>query len=88
MKTGAAGKIKVQYIQAGDTKAVSNSGATEIAVGYDYKLDKVSSTYVAYSSVSNDTNAAYVMGNGHDQKYTTATGENVSALSAGYIIKF
>ncbi len=88
MKTSAAGKIKVQYIQAGDTKAISNSGATEIAVGYDYKLDKISSTYVAYSSVSNDTNSAYVMGNGHDQKYTTAMGKNVSALSAGYIIKF
>jgi len=88
MNAGATGKIKLQYIKAGDTDAVNDSGATEIAAGYDYKLDKISSTYIAYSTVSNDKNAAYVMGNGHDQKYTTATGENVSAISAGYIIKF
>lgn len=82
------GKVKVQYIQAGDNDAVSDSGATETVVGYDYKLAKNSKTYVAYSVVSNDMNASYLMGNGHDQKYTTATGEDVSALSAGYIISF
>ena len=86
-KTGN-GKVKLQYIQAGDTDATSASGATEVAVGYDYKLDKNSSTYIAYSSVSNDKNASYVMGNGHDQKYTTTAGENINALSAGYIYSF
>ena len=41
-----------------------------------------------YSKVSNDANAAYVIGNGHDQKYTTATGQDVSAISVGYIYSF
>jgi len=86
-KTGG-GKVKLQYIKAGDNDATSDSGASEMAVGYDYKLDKNSKAYIAYSSVNNDTNASYLMGNGHDQKYTTASGENVSALSVGYIISF
>jgi predicted porin len=87
-KLSGEGKVKLQYIQAGDNDAVSDSGATQTVVGYDYKLDKNATTYVAYSAVSNDTNAAYLIGNGHDQKYSTATGEDVSAISAGYIISF
>jgi predicted porin len=88
INAGANGAVKFEYIVADDTDATSNSGATETAVGYDYKLDKHSSTYIMYSVVSNDTNATYLIGNGHDQKYTTAAGQDVSAVSVGYMISF
>lgn len=82
-----AGKVKLQYINAKESDA-KNDGANEVAVGYDYKLDKHSSTYIAYSKISNDANAAYFMGAGHDQKYTTAPDQDVSAFSVGYIYSF
>ena len=82
------GKIKLQYVKAGDTDASTASGANEIAVGYDYKLAKNSSTYVMYSKISNDANASYAIGNGHDQQYLTASGKDVSAISVGYIYSF
>lgn len=86
-KTGD-GKIKLQYVKAGDNDAVSSSGANEVAAGYDYKLDKNSSTYIMYSKVSNETNAQYIIGNGHDQKYLTTAGQDVSAVSVGYTYSF
>jgi predicted porin len=82
------GKVKLQYIKAGDTDAGSDTGATEVALGYDMKLAKNASAYVAYSKISNDANASYVMGNGHDQKYTTTAGQDVSAVSLGFIYSF
>ena len=88
MNTGINGKIKLQYAKAGDTDASTASGANEIAVGYDHKLAKNSSTYIMYSKVSNDANASYAIGNGHDQQYITATGQDVSAVSVGYIYSF
>ena len=89
IKAGA-GKVKLQYVKAGDNDASSNSGANEVAVGYAMKLDKNASTYIMYSKVSNDANAAYGINGGHDSdKYTVgAAGQDVSAISLGYIYKF
>jgi len=76
-------------VKAGDNDAASNTGATSVAIGYDYKLAKNSSTYIMYSKVSNDTGATYGIGGGHDSdKYTTATGTDVSAISVGYKYSF
>lgn len=87
-KTGAKGAVKLEYNIADNTDAGNDTGATETAVGYSYKLDKHSSTYVMYSVISNDNNAQYIIGNGHDQKYTSAVGQDVSAISVGYEISF
>jgi predicted porin len=89
-KTGDKGKVKLQYVKAGDNDVTSDTGANNIAVGYDYKLDKQSATYIMYSKVSNDANASYGIGGGHDSdKYTVgAPGQDVSAISIGYIYKF
>lgn len=89
-KAGENGKVKVQYLVADDSEATSDSGASNIAVGYDHKLDKNSTVYAMYSSVSNDTNASFGIGGGHDSdKYAVgAAGQDVSAISLGYIYKF
>ena len=90
IKAGENGKVKVQYLIADDNDATNGSGADNIAVGYDHKLDKSSTVYVMYSSVSNDTNASFGIGGGHDSdKYSVgAAGQDVSAISLGYIYKF
>jgi predicted porin len=90
IKAGENGKVKVQYLVADDNDATTDSGATNIAVGYDHKLDKSSTVYVMYSSVSNDTNASFGIGGGHDSdKYSVgAAGQDVSAISLGYIYSF
>lgn len=87
-KAGEKGAIKLEYNIADKTDAGDNTGATESAIAYSYKIDKHSSTYVAYSLISNDSNAQYIIGNGHDQKYTSAIGQDVSAFSVGYMISF
>lgn len=89
-KTGSNGKVKLQYVTADDNDATSDSGATNIAVGYDHKLDKNSTVYIMYSSVDNDTNASFDIAGGHDSdKYSGGTnGDDISAISLGYVYKF
>ena len=84
----AGGDVKVQYVKGDDVDGTSDSGANQVSVGYAAKLAKNSSYYVMYSKLSNDTNASYLMGNGHDQKYTTATGKDLSAFSVGFTYSF
>jgi predicted porin len=82
------GDVKVQYVKAGDLDGTTATGANQVSIGYGAKLAKNSSYYVMYSKISNDDNVAYLMGNGHDQKYTTATGKDLSAFSVGYTYSF
>jgi predicted porin len=86
------GSVILQYMKAGASAATGGAdGASQITVGYSYPLAKNSNVYVMYDSVSNDTNANYGIGNGHDLAYANDAGfpgKNVSAVSAGYIYKF
>lgn len=94
-KAGANGAVKLEYNVADKSDiANANDGASETAIGYSYKLGKHSSTYVMYSTISNDNGnsgvngAGYFIGNGHDQKYWSAPGQDVSSFSVGYIVSF
>ncbi len=89
-KAGANGKVKLQYVTADDNDASNDSGASNISVGYDHKLDKNSTIYLMYSAVDNDTNASFDIAGGHDSdKYSGGTnGDDISAISLGYIYKF
>ncbi len=82
------GDVKLQYVKADDVTGVDASGANQVSIGYGAKLAKNSTYYVMYSKLSNDTNASYLMGNGHDQKYTTDTGKDLSAFSVGFTYSF
>jgi len=86
--------IKAQYSKAGEstTSGVTNagSGATMIAVGYDYSLSKKAGLYVAYAVVNNDSAATYVVDNyGHGGNSTApAAGEDPSGISVGITYDF
>lgn len=84
---GGPGAVKLQYMKA-EKSSAGNDGANQITVGYDYKLAKNASAYIMYDKVSNDPNAQYFIGAGHDQHYTTVAGKDVSAISVGYVYKF
>jgi len=90
IKVAGDGAVKVQYTKAKDDDAASATGANNIAVGYEMKLAKNASAYLMYSKVSNDANASYGIGGGHDSdKYTVgAAGQDVSAISLGYKYSF
>ena len=51
--------IKLAYTRAGDVQATTNTGAKQWAVGYDHSLSKRTTLYALYTSVNNDTTAAY-----------------------------
>jgi len=82
------GDVKLQYVKADDVDGTTATGANQVSVGYSAKLARNSSYYVMYSKISNDANIAYLMGNGHDQKYTTADGQDLSAFSVGFTYSF
>jgi len=85
--------IKAQYSNAGASTtggaANAGSGATMIAVGYDYSLSKEAGLYVAYAVVKNDNAAKYVVDNyGHGGKSNPVAGEDPSGLSVGITYDF
>ena len=47
------------YTRAGSTSNISNSGATQMNLGYDYALSKTTFVGVMYTSLSNDANGQY-----------------------------
>jgi predicted porin len=87
-KVGGPGSVLLQYMKAATSDA-GNDGANQVTVGYSYKLAKNSSTYIMYDKVSNDANANYSIGTGHDVNYKNAVnGQDVSAISVGYVFKW
>ncbi len=85
--------IKAQVAQAGDVTrsgtTLANSGATLMALDYDYSLSKRTSIYGAYAKVSNKANAAFsATGFAHGGLTTPGAGNSPSALSVGMIHNF
>ena len=87
-KVGGPGSVILQYMKAATSDA-GNDGANQVTVGYAYKLAKNAKTYIMYDKISNDANANFGIGAGHDLKYTNGVaGQDVSAVSVGYVYKF
>jgi predicted porin len=68
--------IKLAYVNAGKTNNVSDTGASQVSIGYDHNLSKATSLYAQYSKISNQNNAAY----NFTTAYTTAV---TGGLTAG-----
>ena len=86
-KIDSASTIKAQYTASNADAA--NSDATQIAVGYDYAVDKSTTAYLAYSSTSNDSAVSFSANNyGHGQGLSIANGADPSSVSVGIVYKF
>ena len=76
--------LKGQYYKLSDD--VADSGAKMVAVGADYAMSKRTTLQLAYSKVSNDTNAGYGVNAavaGSDALSLSANGQDPSRLSLG-----
>lgn len=89
VKVGAAGTVKAQYFIADEINN-GNNGASVMALGYDHKMSKNTTAYVAYAATNNDANGTYGVstGGGHGEVLATAAGKDPSAISVGLIHKF
>ncbi|MFM2408044.1 MAG: hypothetical protein RL358_786, partial [Pseudomonadota bacterium] len=96
-KLSETGAINAQVAKAGDMTVsgatAANSGATLMAVGYDYSLSKRTTVYGAYAKVSNKANAAfsatgYAHGGVGTPGATAGVANSPSALSVGVIHNF
>jgi predicted porin len=53
------GAILFQYTKAQGISGQTNTGATQVSIGYDYSLSKRTSVGVNYSKINNETAATY-----------------------------
>ena len=84
-----AGDVRVQYLMADDAEGTTDTGASNVSVGYFHKLDKKMQVYAAYSATDNDTNADFkAVDGGHGDEVGGPTGGGPSAISLGMIYKF
>lgn len=77
-----ASEVVANYIWASKWNNVSDSGAQQLILGYNYNLSKRTKVYAAYTYVKNDSNANYAYGfvNGTG---TLATGADPRTFGVG-----
>ncbi len=87
---GSNDAIKAQYSKAWSMTGVANSGANQIAIGYDHNLSKNMVIYAVLAKTTNEANAQFaVNGYGHGGGNLGAVaGESPSAISTGMAYNF
>jgi predicted porin len=91
VKVGTIGIVKAQYAWSGELTGVPNSGAHQIAAGFDYNLGDTAIVYVACTRTSNAANTAYSAfdyGHGNQGVPLILDGKTASVFSVGLIYKF
>lgn len=86
-----ASAVKLAYGVAGNlgmggTALATDTGASQVSVGYDYGFSKRTTGYVLYTQLSNNANAVYALGNagiGNGTVLQTGPGSKPSAISMG-----
>jgi len=82
------GALKAQYVKS-DSNSSANANASQIALGYDYALDKATTVYLAYARTNNDPNVTFLVNNyGHGQAVSPAVGNDPESFSIGLVYKF
>ena len=82
--------VKAQYYVADAAdNAVTDNGANQVSVGYDFAFSKTTVVYATYAKVSNDTAGTFgIGGNGHGEAYAPIAGGEASTLSFGTRVAF
>ncbi|MCW8928161.1 MAG: porin, partial [Gammaproteobacteria bacterium] len=81
--------LRAQYLMADDYKGVSDSGASQLALGLFNQLDSATQIYAVFSMTDNDDNAKYQgIDGGHGDELETELGGTPSSLSVGAVYKF
>jgi len=83
------GAVLFHYTKAQGISGLSNTGATQISIGYDYSLSKRTSVGVNYSKINNESKASYnfftggALQNSPATFTATAAGADTSMFYAG-----
>ena len=79
------GAVLFQYSKAQGISGQSNTGATQVSIGYDYSLSKRTSVGVNYSKINNESAASYQFFTGTALQGSPATskGTDTSMFYAG-----
>ena len=79
------GAVLFQYTKAQGISGQSNTGATQVSIGYDYSLSKRTSVGVNYSKINNESAASYQFFTGTALQNSPATskGTDTSMFYAG-----
>jgi len=84
---GKRGTFKIQIAQSSSDNL--DQDASQLAIGYDYKLGKNAMIYLAYATMINDNKVNFsVNGKGHGDKVVPLSGMDPKALSFGLVYHF
>jgi predicted porin len=84
-------KFKFHWLDADKVEGFDDTGGDMWAIGVDHMFSKTALVYLNYASVGNDANAAFNTASssgGHGDNLGAVTGQDATAFSAGYILKF
>jgi predicted porin len=86
-------KFKFHWLEADELDNAANTGGDMWAIGVDHVFSKTALVYINYASVGNDSatsvfDPASSAGGHGDNLATSANGNDNTAFSAGYILKF
>jgi predicted porin len=81
--------LRIQYLVADNAENTSETGGSNISAGANYKLNKKTNLYLAYTASSNDENARFpAVDGGHGDEVKTVNGGSPSSLSVGMVFNF
>jgi predicted porin len=84
-------KFKFHWLEADESDDGADDGGDLMAIGVDHTFSKTAMVYLNYAMVSNDANASIRPASGvggHGDNLASVTGDDASAFSVGYILKF
>lgn len=80
---------RLQFLMADDHAGVSDSGASQLALGVFNKLDDATEVYAVFTTTNNDDNAQFQgIDGGHGDELETGPGGSPSAISVGGVLRF
>lgn len=83
-----AGTVMASFIKKTDRTSPKTEGAKQFAIGYVHSLSKRTNLYTSYGNISNDSGAAYVVGDASSGGSAVAADKTSTAFTVGIRHKF
>jgi predicted porin len=80
--------FKAMYMDAEEADNTNDTGADQWTVGLDYALSKRTKAYFVYSSLDNDSNGTYALGQGSNVVRGSAAGAEQDGFALGVVHSF
>jgi predicted porin len=81
--------LRLQYLVADTAENTSETGGSNISAGANYKLNKKTNLYLAYTATNNDANAKFsAVDGGHGDEVKTVNGGSPDSFSVAMVFNF